>query len=207
MHNSLKPQGSATAMTCTKPSPPEELGLNSSTRLTSPGGEPASDCQRLSGPESGMSSEGGGAENIKAPTPDGPGEQHGKKKARLIEVEIPLPPREWLRQDLEWKQILQIGPGLDNLDNTCFCNAVLQCLTHTAPLVNFCLNRSHSVKLDTAAATDDYDALLAVERHIMKAFAFRQITIAPTSIVANLIKMGSHFAAGGQQDAHEFMRS
>jgi len=82
MHNSLKPQGSATAMTCTKPSPIEEQGLNSSTRLTSPGGEPALDCQRLSGPESDISSEGGGAENIKAPTPDGPGEQRGKKKAR-----------------------------------------------------------------------------------------------------------------------------
>jgi len=36
---------------------------------------------------------------------------------------------------------------------------------------------------------------------------FFQSSIAPTAIVANLTKMGSHFAAGVQQDAHEFLRS
>jgi len=61
--------------------------------------------------------------------------------------------------------------------------------------------------LDNAAATEDCDALLAVERHITKAFGSRQSSIAPTSIVANLTKMGSHFAAGVQQDAHDFIRS
>jgi len=43
MHNILKLQGSAATMTCTKPSPSEEMGLNSSKRLASPGAGPVLD--------------------------------------------------------------------------------------------------------------------------------------------------------------------
>ena len=77
------------------------------------------------------------------------------------------------------KQILKIGPGLNNLDNTCFCNAVLQCLAHTSPLANFCLNRNHSDNLDIGDDLVDYDALFAVETHIMEAFGAQQCKIAP----------------------------
>ena len=78
---------------------------------------------------------------------------------------------------------------------------------HTAPLTNFCLDRGHSMRLGNATATKEYDALLAVERHVAEAFGSRQSSIAPTSIVSNLTKMGSHFVASVQQDAHEFLRS
>ena len=49
-----------------------------------------------------------------------------------------------------------------------------------------------------------YDALLAVERHVIEAFGSSQSTIAPTAIVKNLTKMGPHFAAGVQQNAQSF---
>ena len=109
--------------------------------------------------------------------------------------------------DLDWPRTLQVGKGLNNLNKTCFCNAVLQCLTHTAPLANFCLDRRHSRRLDSAAATVAYYALLAVERHVIEAFGSSQSSLSPIDIVTNLIKMGPHFAAGVQQDAHEFLRS
>ena len=37
----------------------------------------------------------------------------------------------------DWPVSSRIGAGLANLGNTCFLNATLQCLTYTAPLVNY----------------------------------------------------------------------
>jgi len=51
-----------------------------------------------------------------------------------------------------------------------------------------------------------YDALLAVERHVIEAFGSSQNSISPIEIVTNLTKKGPHFAAGVQKDAHEFLR-
>jgi len=119
------------------------------------------------------------------------GQPLGTRPARNGEVETLQPSsiRPW--RDLEWQGTLQVGKGLNN---TCFCNAVLQCLTHTAPLANFCLNRGHSRRLDNAAATVAYDSLLAVESHVIEVFGSSQSSIAPTAIVTNLTKIGPHFA-------------
>ncbi|KAJ2628831.1 hypothetical protein H4R22_003670, partial [Coemansia sp. RSA 1290] len=51
-----------------------------------------------------------------------------------------------------WRSIRSIGPGLNNLGNTCFLNSVLQCLTYTAPLAEYMLTREHS---DSCRAGDN----------------------------------------------------
>ena len=45
---------------------------------------------------------------------------------------------------MEWRQRQRAGAGLHNLDNTCFLNSVLQCLTYTPPLANYLLSGEHS---------------------------------------------------------------
>jgi len=198
-HSKPSPRDHDAAGTRTRPISPEEAGLDPLVGPSGHGDQSDSDCQiQEPGPEPDSST---------APASDGLGQPRGTRLARYGEVETLQPSRIRPWRDLEWQRTLPVGTGLNNLKNTCFCNAVLHCLTHTAPLANFCLDHGHSRQLGNATATEDYDALLAVEGHVIEAFGSRQNSIASTSIVENRTKTGSHFAAGVQQDAHEFLQS
>uniref|UniRef100_A0A8P0TM75 USP domain-containing protein n=1 Tax=Canis lupus familiaris TaxID=9615 RepID=A0A8P0TM75_CANLF len=51
-----------------------------------------------------------------------------------------LPPT---KMPLSWKSLSQVGAGPQNMGDTCYVNATLQCLTYTEPLASYMLSQKH----------------------------------------------------------------
>uniref|UniRef100_A0A6N2NJ70 Ubiquitin carboxyl-terminal hydrolase n=1 Tax=Salix viminalis TaxID=40686 RepID=A0A6N2NJ70_SALVM len=95
------------------------------------------------------------------------------------------------------------GPplGLKNLGNSCYLNSVLQCLTYTPPLANFCLRDS----LANGEGKRDCPFCI-LEKQIVRSLSLDLPLDAPAKIQSCLKIFAEHFRCGRQEDAHEFLR-
>ncbi|KAJ9560383.1 hypothetical protein OSB04_005543 [Centaurea solstitialis] len=91
--------------------------------------------------------------------------------------------------------------GLRNCGNSCYANAVLQCLMYTPPLTAYLLEGLHSKACDKRGwcFTCEFEGL------VMKAKDGNS-TLSPIRILTHIENIGSNLGHGREEDAHEFLR-
>lgn len=99
-------------------------------------------------------------------------------------------------------EVLNVIPrGLVNCGNSCYANAVLQCLTCTKPLINYLLRQTHS----RTGCAKDWCLTCELERLVMM---LRQngCPLSPVNILMYIRSLNTQIGDGSQEDAHEFLR-
>ncbi|KAI9165768.1 hypothetical protein LWI28_020069 [Acer negundo] len=91
--------------------------------------------------------------------------------------------------------------GLTNCGNSCYANAVLQCLAFTRPLTSYLVQGLHS----RICQKKGWCFICEFERLILKAREGNS-PLSPISILSKIQKIGSHLGHGREEDAHEFLR-
>ncbi|TYI40402.1 hypothetical protein ES332_A02G159400v1 [Gossypium tomentosum] len=91
--------------------------------------------------------------------------------------------------------------GLNNCGNSCYANAVLQCLAFTRPLTSYLVKGLHS----KACRKKEWCFICEFECLILKAKE-GESPLSPIQILSKIQKIGSNLGPGKEEDAHEFLR-
>ncbi|XP_059459905.1 ubiquitin carboxyl-terminal hydrolase 16 [Corylus avellana] len=100
-----------------------------------------------------------------------------------------------------WNKVELRPCGLINSGNSCYANAVLQCLAFTPPLNSYFLQGIHS----RACVNKEACFICEFESLILKAKEEKS-PLSPIGILSQLKNVGGQLGNGREEDAHEFLR-
>ncbi|XP_062099176.1 ubiquitin carboxyl-terminal hydrolase 16 isoform X2 [Humulus lupulus] len=100
-----------------------------------------------------------------------------------------------------WNKMELRPCGLKNCGNSCYVNAVLQCLAFTPPLTAYFLQGLHS----KACIKKEWCFTCEFESLILKAKEGKS-PLSPIGILSKIQNIGSQLGSGREEDAHEFLR-
>ncbi|XP_050375495.1 ubiquitin carboxyl-terminal hydrolase 17-like [Argentina anserina] len=118
--------------------------------------------------------------------------KHAEKELFPYEVFVKL---------YNWNKVELHPSGLINCGNSCYANAVLQCLAFTPPLTSYLLQGLHS----NSCAKKEWCFMCEFEMLILKAKEGKS-PLSPIGILSQLRSIGSQLGNGREEDAHEFLR-
>ncbi|CAG5871128.1 ubiquitin carboxyl-terminal hydrolase 2-like isoform 1-T2 [Menidia menidia] len=95
--------------------------------------------------------------------------------------------------------------GLKNLGNTCFMNSILQCLSNTAELKDYCLRNIHRTDLHNSKTKS---ALMEEFARLTQSLwtSVNNDAISPSDFRSQIQRFAPKFVGCNQQDAQEFLR-
>jgi len=111
-----------------------------------------------------------------------------------------------LRKDSLWTEDSENGAALRNLGNTCFLNAAMQCLAHTAPLVDYFVGTSQWEKDSNPQNPLGSGGTLAEEfKNLLGDLFSSTKPVPPTQFKLAVSSFSQQFCGAKQHDVQEFL--